>query len=61
MLTNLLRPLLESQYFSMEAFGNYQTRHGLTFYSEQGKVKYGRTLMKNNIRSEEHTSELQSR
>lgn len=39
----------ESQYFSMEAFGNYQTRHGLTFYSEQGKVKYGKTLMKNNI------------
>lgn len=39
----------ESKYFSMEAFGNYQTRSGLTFYSEQGQVKYGKTFMKNNI------------
>ncbi|WP_299685609.1 MJ1255/VC2487 family glycosyltransferase [uncultured Vibrio sp.] len=39
----------QSKYFSMEAFGNYQTRHGLTFYSEQGQVKYGKTLLNNNI------------
>lgn len=39
----------ESKYFSMEAFGNYQTRSGLTFYSEQGQVKYGKTFIKNNI------------
>ncbi|CAK2634102.1 MJ1255/VC2487 family glycosyltransferase [Vibrio crassostreae] len=39
----------ESKYFSMEAFGNYQTRSGLTFYSEQGQVKYGKTFVKNNI------------
>ena len=39
----------ESKYFSMEEFGNYQTRDGLTFFSEQGQVKYGKTFIKNNI------------
>ena len=38
-----------SKYFSMEEFGNYQVRNGLTFYSEQGQVKYGKTFIKNNI------------
>ncbi|GMM89275.1 MJ1255/VC2487 family glycosyltransferase [Vibrio fortis] len=37
------------KYFSMEAFGNYQTRHGLTFFSEQGQVKYGKTFLKNSL------------
>lgn len=37
------------KYFSMEAFGDYQTRHGLTFFSEQGQVKYGKTFLKNNL------------
>ena len=39
----------ESRYFSMEEFGSYQTRDGLTFLSEQGQVKYGKTFIKNNI------------
>lgn len=37
------------KYFSMEAFGDYQTRHGLTFFSEQGQVKYGKTFLKNSL------------
>ncbi|WP_454441229.1 MJ1255/VC2487 family glycosyltransferase [Vibrio bathopelagicus] len=39
----------ENKYFSMEEFGNYQTRHGLTFYSEEGKVKYSKTVIKNSM------------
>ena len=27
----------ESKYFSMEAFGNYQTRSGLTFTANRGR------------------------
>lgn len=34
-------------YFSMENFGNYQTRKGLTFYSQQGKIQLLSTLTKN--------------
>ncbi|MGX9418564.1 MJ1255/VC2487 family glycosyltransferase [Vibrio sp. RC27] len=39
----------ESKYFSMECFGNYQTRSGLTFASENGKVSYLKTLRDNNF------------
>ncbi|WP_367988151.1 MJ1255/VC2487 family glycosyltransferase [Vibrio sp. NTOU-M3] len=39
----------ESQYFSMQAFGDYQTRKGLTFCSYKGKVNYFQTAMRNNI------------
>lgn len=39
----------ESKYFSMDAFGDYQTRRGLTFISKNGKVDYRDTATKNNI------------
>lgn len=35
-------------YFSMEAFGDYQTRRGLTFYTEQGRINPVKTLFNNN-------------
>lgn len=38
----------KNHYFSMEEFGDYQTRQGLTFHTEQGKVNYSKTLIKNN-------------
>ena len=38
-----------NKYFSMEDFGNYQTRSGLTFHCEQGQVKYSKTFRKNNL------------
>lgn len=34
-----------SQYFSMDAFGQYQTRNGLTFITQRGKVNYWQTLI----------------
>ena len=39
----------ESKYFSMDDFGDYQTRRGLTFISKNGKVDYRDTATKNNI------------
>ncbi|MDG3087081.1 glycosyltransferase family protein [Vibrio hannami] len=39
----------ESKYFSMEAFGDYQTRQGLTFVTEQGRINYVKTAFNNNI------------
>ncbi|WP_375752465.1 MJ1255/VC2487 family glycosyltransferase [Vibrio sp. HN007] len=39
----------ESKYFSMEAFGDYQTRSGLTFITEQGKVNYAKSAVSNNL------------
>ncbi|MBC3621474.1 MJ1255/VC2487 family glycosyltransferase [Vibrio metschnikovii] len=36
-------------YFSMECFGHYQTRHGLTFISQRGKVSYLKTLCANRL------------
>jgi uncharacterized protein (TIGR00661 family) len=38
-----------SKYFSMECFGDYQTRSGLTFISENGKVSYPKTARNNNF------------
>lgn len=32
-------------YFSMEDFGDYQTRHGLTFSTEKGKVSHMKTAL----------------
>ncbi|MGR5238040.1 MJ1255/VC2487 family glycosyltransferase [Vibrio alfacsensis] len=36
------------KYFSMEAFGDYRTRRGLTFISEKGKVNLLKTVLNNN-------------
>lgn len=38
-----------SKYFSMEQFGDYQTRRGLSFVSEQGRVNYIKTGLANNL------------
>lgn len=35
----------ESKFFSMEAFGHYQVRKGLTFATSQGKVDYVKTAL----------------
>ncbi|EGU41251.1 MJ1255/VC2487 family glycosyltransferase [Vibrio scophthalmi] len=37
------------KYFSMECFGDYQTRRGLTFICEKGQVNYRKTLFKNSL------------
>ncbi|EGQ9393291.1 MJ1255/VC2487 family glycosyltransferase [Vibrio cholerae] len=36
-------------YFSMECFGDFATRRGLTFATENGHVNYVKTLRKNNL------------
>jgi uncharacterized protein (TIGR00661 family) len=38
-----------SKYFSMACFGDYQTRSGLTFVSENGKVNYLKTARNSHI------------
>ncbi len=38
-----------NKYFSMEAFGNYQTRRGFTFVTEKGSVNYAKTVLNNNL------------
>ena len=38
-----------NKYFSMEAFGDYQTRRGLTFVTEKGSVNYAKTALNNNL------------
>ncbi len=37
------------KYFSMEAFGDYQTRRGFTFVTEKGAVNYTKTALNNNL------------
>ncbi|MDF4486453.1 glycosyltransferase family protein [Vibrio parahaemolyticus] len=37
------------KYFSMEAFGDYQTRRGFTFVTEKGSVNYAKTALNNNL------------
>ncbi|MDW6091814.1 MJ1255/VC2487 family glycosyltransferase [Vibrio rhizosphaerae] len=37
----------KDKYFSMESFGNYQTRRGLTFMTEKGRVNYLKTAKEN--------------
>ncbi|WP_319536109.1 MJ1255/VC2487 family glycosyltransferase [uncultured Vibrio sp.] len=37
------------KYFSMEAFGEYQTRRGFTFVTEKGAVNYAKTALNNNL------------
>lgn len=39
----------QSKYFSMQDFGNYQTRRGLTFVTQNGQVNYLKTALKNNL------------
>lgn len=39
------------RYFSMEPFGQYHTRRGLTFCVDKGKVNYWQTAMNNNLLS----------
>jgi uncharacterized protein (TIGR00661 family) len=41
----------KEKFFSMESFGQYQVRRGLTFVSEDGKVNYRKTALNNNILS----------
>lgn len=36
----------DAMYFSMEAFGNYQTRNGVTFSTHNGKIDYIKTAQK---------------
>ncbi|MFH4666724.1 MJ1255/VC2487 family glycosyltransferase [Vibrio cidicii] len=37
------------RYFSMEAFGEFQTCRGLTFATEKGRVSYAKTAMNNSL------------
>ncbi|AXY01994.1 glycosyltransferase [Vibrio alfacsensis] len=37
------------KYFSMEAFGDYQTRRGFTFETKKGSVSYTKTALSNNL------------
>lgn len=37
------------KYFSMQEFGDYQTRRGLTFATEKGKVSYLKTALNNSL------------
>ncbi|EIP0120094.1 glycosyltransferase [Vibrio alginolyticus] len=37
------------KYFSMEVFGDYQTRRGFTFITEKGSVNYAKTALNNNL------------
>ncbi|MCZ0760259.1 MJ1255/VC2487 family glycosyltransferase [Vibrio diabolicus] len=37
------------KYFSMESFGDYQTRRGFTFITEKGSVNYAKTALSNNL------------
>ncbi len=37
----------QNKYFSMECFGRYQTRRGLTFSTHQGQVNYVKTAFNN--------------
>ena len=39
----------EDKYFSMDVFGEYQTRKGLSFITQGGKVDYWQTALKNNL------------
>ncbi|PWI32035.1 glycosyltransferase [Vibrio albus] len=39
----------KSKFFSMEAFGDFDVRRGLTIVSEQGKVNYLKTVTDNSI------------
>lgn len=39
----------QDKYFSMEAFGDYQTYQGLTFTTQKGGVKYLRSAWNNNL------------
>lgn len=39
----------KAKYFSMEEFGDYQTRRGLSFVTERGCINYAKTLMSNNL------------
>ncbi|CAM3894862.1 hypothetical protein VA7868_00149 [Vibrio aerogenes CECT 7868] len=39
----------KEKYFSMECFGDYKTRRGLTFITEKGQVNYLKTMTQNNL------------
>ena len=39
----------KSAFFDMEIFGDFLHRRGLTFYSENGRVSYTKTILTNNI------------
>ncbi|WP_260260897.1 MJ1255/VC2487 family glycosyltransferase [Vibrio intestinalis] len=39
----------KDKYFSMEQFGDFQTRRGLTFVTEKGRVDYLKTSTNNNL------------
>ncbi len=40
----------QDKYFSMEEFGGYMTRKGLTFITQKGKVDYWQTGRRNSVR-----------
>ena len=57
-----------NDYFDMECFGDYRTFSGLSFVAKDGHINLWATFRQakvfqllKDIRSEEHTSELQSR
>lgn len=37
------------EFFDMECFGDYHYRRGLTFVTESGSIKMGKTILRNNI------------
>ncbi|MGR5219812.1 MJ1255/VC2487 family glycosyltransferase [Vibrio parahaemolyticus] len=39
----------KAKYFSMEPFGDYETRNGLSFVTENGRVNYLKTVMTNSF------------
>lgn len=36
-------------FFDMENFGHYQTKRGLTFFTDNGQIRYRKTILKNNL------------
>lgn len=39
----------DGEYFNMEPFGDYRVYSGLSFIAEEGKIKYLKTLRRNNL------------
>lgn len=48
-VTYLLSGRSRDKFFDMDAFGDFSCLRGLTFYSENGRVNYPKTAIKNNI------------
>ncbi|PKF78628.1 glycosyltransferase [Vibrio sp. vnigr-6D03] len=39
----------KDKYFSMESFGNYQTRNGMSFITKNGKINLTQTVLQNSL------------